>query len=322
MLLDRSEIPAQYDVIDAIPLPTGVEKLQWSTNIFIAADLSEVRMALSASPAINITYKYTLNCSNRTLIEKVVNSKNEWLIPYLPHSTRGNIISSPYITTTSITATSINGNYYPYKDYFAVWNERAIVYRAITAPNNDGSSLLLNDRFANIPLYDTATESPFFIAPAVTAYIKPQIGYTDVGKYKDGSEISLEFRLTGESELALTYQQDKFAFIDTLQSPIQVSQRLNQARFAPMPARAHAHAPYARMYDEAPIINATYWLGYDDYNRDDYTFRGYFMKALGSLTAGHYVDENKLHRLADDTITINYDTGITKATCRMREVMT
>lgn len=320
MLLDRSEVPTQYDTLEVIPLENVSEKLEWTTNIFIAADLSEIRAPLSASPAMTIKYNFNLRCSTRPFLQRLVTSKQRWLIPYLPHLTRG--FTTPFHPLLSgggeVFAVGINNNYYPYKDYYAVWNRQAISYRA--THGTTGESLPLVNNFASIPIFDSITSGDYWIAPAVVAIVKPQISYQDLGQYMDGSTITLEFRLTGQSEVGLTYEYDTFDFVDNVERPVSRQVMLPHTVYAPAPAQAHAHVAHARTREQALMSDVTYYLNYDDYHRDDYTFRGYWFKALGSFTAGNYADKTIKHRLANDMITLNYKNGVCKANCKLRQV--
>ena len=308
MLFNRVEVPDEYAVINRMPLPTASEQLMWTTNIFISSDLTEVRRPLSASPAITITYNFILNCHSRPLLELAVNEPNQWLIPYFPHYSRGANIGGVAVPA------SVNNNMYPYGDYWLAWNSYAMVYRHI-------DNLALADPTVTITEYDKIINSDeFWIAPCFVAVIDPSIGYTDVGQYRAGSQIALKFRLSGASETAMVYNVDSFPFADNVKTPVKVEYKRNEATFMPKPSGIHSYNPVAKMKDSTAIINATYWLDYNDFQRDDYPFRGVFFKGQGSYTAGHYYDENTLHRLEDDIVNINYDRGLSQAIVRLREV--
>ena len=308
MLFNRVEVPDQYTALSRMPLPTATEQLVWTTNIFISADLTEVRRPLSASPAITITYNFILNCNSRQLLQSAVSDNNTWLIPYFPHHTRGANINGVAIPAT------INNRPYPYKDYWLCWNSSTFVYRAI-------DNLMLADPTTTNEDYEKVINSPaFWIAPCYTAVIDPSIGYADVGQFRDGSTIALKFRLTGDSETALVYQTDSFDFPNSVKSPVQVEYIRNEATFMPPPAGIDTYRPHALMANSTPIINATYWLDYNDFQRDDYDFRGVFFKGQGANTAGHYYNNQTLHRLQDDIVNINYDRGLSQATLKLREV--
>ena len=288
MLLNREDIPTQYDVLPLLPLPNAIEVIEWATNIFIASDLSEKRTALTNIPSIKLTYNFVLNCSSRTLINNIYKSKNEWLIPYLPYFTRGNF--------------TIDGKDYPKTDYYVLWNKSSMVYK--THDNDDNTADI--------------TASVYWTAPCVVAYIKPSVSFNDVGRNRAGSTVSIEFTIANEQQLIIS--ADSFDFINKLQSPIREQLKRQQTLWQPMPARAHTYTPYARMREETPIVDATYRLLYNDYQRDDYSFKGYWFNHLGSFSAGNYVDANKIHRIEDDKIIINYGWGAIDARLRLREL--
>ena len=315
MLVDRTEIPAKYSVLSLLPLPQAKEELKWTTNIFIAADLSEDRNQLALYPSITITYNFILNSINRTFLESLVSAKNEWVIPYLPHSTPATLVGNDLIVG------SINGISYPYYKYYLAITREAMVYRSIDSPTGNGSSVVLTE-LVDPPYFDLIKKNVSYrlIAPCFVGQLMPQVQYTDLGRCIDGSTVSLVFRMTGESEKAMTYSVDNFDFLNSLQRPISVQFKRQESSYAPAPAPAHVFAPYARKPDEAQKVSATYWLQYNDYERDDYIIRGYFMGGYGSRVSGHYIDKTKLHRIENDTLVINYDLRIAKAVATMREV--
>ena len=280
MLVDRSEVPAKYSVLSVLPLPQAKEELKWTTNIFIAADLSEDRNALALYPSITITYNFILNSINRSFLKSLVTAKNEWVIPYLPHATPATVISDELLVN------SINGIYYPYHKYYLAITREAMVYRSITSPTRDGTMVMLTE-MTDPPYFDLIKKDTTFklVVPCFVAQLMPQVQYNDLGRCIDGSTVSLVFRMTGESEKAMTYAHDTFDFVNTLQRPVQVQFKRHESSYAPAPAPAHAYTPYARARDEAEKISATYWLQYTDYIREDYLIRGYFMSGLGSNIA-------------------------------------
>lgn len=313
MLINRQEVDPRYDVLTLLPLPDAKETLVWTTNIFIAADLSESRQPLSAYPAITIVYNFELGCGQQSFLTSAITNTNKWLIPYMPHFARGNLEGN------ELQLTSVSGDRYPYKDYCLVWNNHAMVYRQIAGMTD--STINLAEPAVSIPLYDTIINSGnFWVAPCFFAFIDPAISYTDVGPHRAESTIALKFRLTGDSEQALTYQSDDFDFSDVIQTPINVQAKRNQVVFAPPPAPADSFSPYGRMPDTTPVIEAKYRLFYDDYLREDYGFRGIWFKGQGAYTAGHYTGDNHLYRLSDDMISIEYSWGVSVATARLREV--
>lgn len=315
MLVDRSEVPAKYSVLSILPLPQAKEQLTWTTNIFIAADLSESRVALTQYPAITITYNFVLNSINRSFLESLITAKNEWVIPYLPHSTPAVVVGDDLLVG------SVNGIYYPYYKYYLALTREAMVYRSISSPAGDGSAVALTEMI-DPPYFDMVKQVTSYklIAPCFVAQLMTQIQYTDLGRCMDGSTVSLVFRMSGESEKAMTYHQDNFDFVNSLQRPVQVQAMRHQSSFAPAPAPAHTYTPHARTREQIPKVTATYWLEYTDYNREDYVIRGYFMGGHGSRVSGHYIDDTKLHRIENDTLVINYDLRVAKATAMMREV--
>lgn len=311
MLLDRNDIEMKYSVLPYVPTAQATEELNWVTNIFVSADLTEQRTSLAQYPAMKVTYRLVVTPDNRFWLNGLYGQdRNEWVLPYFPHLSTGRVLSGGQIVISSA-----GGHAYPYANYCCVYNQDHIVYREIFAQHGDGSDVLLLN-----PLTQFRTGTPVFVAPCFTAFINPKISYRDLGPNRYGGSVNLQFRMTGESEKALNYHVDEFDFIEAAQIPLNTNIARRQLSFAPQPAKAHAYTPNAYRENQTPMTRVTYWLDYDNFNRLDYTFRGAFMKRLGSFTAGNYLNSTTLHRIEDDKITINYDVGVAKAQVMMREV--
>lgn len=302
-MLNRDAIDDKYSVFDYLPTAYATEELRWTTNIFIASDLSETRVALADYPAITITFSWNLRAANRELIDMIMTEKKTtWLIPYLPHLTDCDIVNGKAVPQT------IGGVTYPTSDHYLVFARGHLVYREAT-----DMDVSMFDDIVN------ATE--LWVVPCFLAHIQPQLEWVDVGKCRDGSLIDLSFRMTGDSEKALTYQSNEFSFLTALQTPLEVEATRRQKNYAPIPARSHVYVPFARKASETPMVNCRYLLEYNQFTREEYAFRGYFMDIKGSAMADHFVNENTLHRLENDTITIEYQQGMAIATAIMREVV-
>ena len=301
-MLDRSVIDDKYSVLEQIPTIPVVEQLTWTTNIFVASDLTEYRQSLTDYPATLVTYNFNLRNVNRTLFTTILDKKSTWIIPYMPQMTRCGIVSDQAIPTT------ISGVDYPRAQYYLVFSRGHLVYR--DASDMDVSTF---DGIIN------ATQA--WVAPCHEAVIEPRLSWVDEGECRDGSNLSLSFRLAGDSEKALTYEyNEEFDFRDALQRGIEHFAARHQRNYAPPPSAVYTYQPRARMADEATTLDCRYLLEYDDVTREDYGFKGKFMTGKGAATADNYVEENKLHRLENDIITIEYQQGIAIATATMREV--
>ena len=301
-MLDRTAIDDKYSVLDQIPTIPVVERLTWATNIFVAADLTEYRRSLKDSPSIVLNYNFFLRNINRTLFTEILERKATWMIPYMPHVTDCAIVNDIAIPT------EISEASYPSADYYLIFARGHLVYRSAS--------------YMNVSTFDGITKaSQLWCAPAYTAVIDPRLSWIDEGKCRDGSEMMLSFRLTGDSEKALTYEySDAFDFQDSLQRGIEVTAARNQRNFAPTPSGIYTYKPKARLADEATILDCRYLLEYDEYVREDYKFKGRFMSGKGSFTADNYVQDDKLHRLQDGVLEIEYQQGMAIALARMREV--
>lgn len=314
ILVDRANIDSRYTIMPAMPLPTATETLEWVTRIFIASNLRENRTALAQYPAISIDYQFEVNLATRgwltSLAEEAqapaTTARNEWVLPYFPHGRRGIVASGNRLTARNIQDEINNispATNYPMGQYYLKYDRYRFFY----------------DR---TPM----TASPFnvgdevWVVPCFIAYINQNISLVDLGKCRYGHKVNLSFRMTGESERLMTYRVANFDFLDALQSPLDTKITRHSSSFNPRPAIPSVHTPVAYKERQQPTVAVKYWLEYDEFIRQEYAFRGYFMQHLGAFTAGHYVDNNKLHRLADDKLTIKYAQGALEATATMREV--
>lgn len=311
LLVDRTEVDSQYSVLTHVPLPDATEQLMWTTNIFIAMDLSETRTDLSVYPAMTITYTFSLSCSNRSLFTGIETDSNQWLIPYYPHLTQARDDASG--------THPIGGVLYPYYRWAMFLTRNEMVFKQVQASHNALVTDFVNP--VDSTVFSALKQSDeIYVAPCFFAQIKPQVTYSDVGKYVDGSTVSLTFRMTAESERELNYHVATFDHLAALQRPLATNLMRHQSDFSYKPAPSYTFTPFARRQDHTPKVTANYWLNYNRTTRDDYAFRGFWMQALGSKTAGHYIDSTKLHRIENDLITIKYDKGKAIATVTMREV--
>ena len=326
----RTEIDDQYSVLEYLPLPQAVETLKWVTNVFVAADLSETRRSLADYPAITISYSFVLQPKSdpkaSRFFEELASSttaKNVWVLPYFPHMTQGWILRDG-----GLAVTSVGGGNYPYDKYCCIYNRERMVYRKITSRTGNSSTIAFESGHP-ITEFGVGATPNVFVVPCFLARIASSFNYSDVGVYRYGGKIMLSFRMLGDSERAMTYHVDDFDFVDALQAPLKVTMARRQANFAPPPAPANVYTPNVYMKNQTPIVNANYWLNYDNYTRQDYFFRGAMMKRLGSFTSDYYVsprpvnsnDSDIKHRIEDDTVRISYDLGVAKATVRMRQLM-
>jgi len=302
MRLDRTAVPDKYSVLDTIPTIPVVEQLTWATNIFVASDLTEYRRALTDYPATTVTYNFFLRNIHRTLFTEIMEKQATWMIPYMPHITECGIVNGVAIPTT------INSVTYPRAQYYLVLSRGHLIYR-------DASDM-------DVSMFDGITEAiQSWIIPCHAAVIVPRLSWVDEGECRDGSNMSLSFRMTGDAEKALTYEfNEEFDFRDSLQRGIEVQAARHQRDYAPVPSSIYTYQPRARMADEAPILACRYLLDFDDFTREDYAFKGKFMTGKGAATASNYVDDDTLHRLQDDTILIEYQQGIVIAMANMRQV--
>ena len=298
--IDRDAINEKYTVLTFIPQYEAQEELQWATNIFIASDLSETRRSLSQYPAISIRYSLNLQLDNRDFLFKVLSAEeihNEWILPYFPHST------SASSSGGSLTIPSVDNITYPYHEYYLSYTRNKLVYKQVSDMSTEFSD-----------------EEEIWVAPCYRAFIIPQLTTVDLGKCRWGHEVVLSFRMAGDSEKVMTYHSDSFDFHDTVQIPVKTQQVRHQELFQYVPAMAHTNTPTAARQNQTPVVEAKYFLKYDDYYREDYPFRGVFMKGLGALTADSFVYEDLTHRLATDKLTIVYHQGYALATAMMRQV--
>ena len=300
-MLDREAIDDSYSVLTSLPLADAREELKWTTNIFIASDLSETRLALADYPAITVTYSWNLRAANRELIDTIMTEKVTWMLPYLPHLTNCAIVNGVAVPET------IAGVSYPTAEHYLVFSRGHLVYR------------LASDM--DVSMFEGITDAvQVWVVPCYPAHIQPTLSWMDVGKCRDGSTIDLMFRLTGDAEKALTYESEEFDFLDALQKGVETEATRRQKNYAPVPARSHVYVPFARKPSETPMVSCRYLLEYSPYVREDYAFRGVFMRIKGSAEAGHFVNEDTLHRIEDDMVTINYQQGMAIASVLMRQV--
>ena len=300
-MLDRTAVDEKYSVLEQIPTIPVTERLVWATNIFVASNLKEYRRALTNYPATTLSYSFNLRNINRTLFTEIMEKKATWMLPYMPHITDCAIVNGIAIPTT------INGVTYPSAEYYLVFSRGHLVYRK--ADHMDVSAV------------DEFVDTELLITPCHKAVIDPRLSWIDEGECRDGATMTLSFRMTGDSEKALTYDYtEEFDFRDALQRGIEVQAARHQRNYAPKPSGIYTYQPRARMADEAPMLACRYLLEFDEFTREDYAFKGKFMTGKGAFTADNYVNDDTLHRLEDDTITIEYQQGIAIALANMREV--
>ena len=320
MLVNRTAISDDYEILPLVPLPTATETLTWCTRIFIAADLSESRQSLADYPAITIEYEFVLKPSTQSFLESLPTAKPYWVIPFYPHYTsatyipavlRG-VIYGPFARRLGFGSPA---TYYPYGDYCVMYDRTQMIYFRTDNPPAGVSDLTLLD-----PLQLFTFRQPTFVAPAFVAQIDPQVRYLDVGDCRWGSRVGLTFRMSAAAERALTYHVANFSFIAAAESPLNVAVNRRQADFMPKPAPASAFTPVAYKANQVPIVNTSYFLTYHETTRDDYYFRGAMMRRLGGFTADNYLTSAKKHRLADDRVSIVYQDGRANASVSMREV--
>ena len=310
--VDRANIDNKYSIIPAMPLPTATETLEWVTRIFISGTLSETRTALAQYPAITINYKFQLGLGNRPWLETLAmeaqlpstNPRNEYVLPYFPHGMPATVSGNTLTANTAVDpVNSLTAIRYPYNRYYLKYDRYRFIYDQLpitAAPFRDGDEV--------------------WITPCFVAFIDPAVVLEDLGKCRHGHKVNLLFRMTGESERLMTYTVDNFNFMDALQSPLDSKVTRHQTSFMPLPAIPNTYTPVAYQASQQRITDVDYWLEYDQKIRQDYTFRGIWMKNLGSYTAGNYIETGKLHRLVRDRITIKYDLGAITASGQMREV--
>ena len=304
-MLDRDAVEEKYSVLEHMPTAMATEELTWATNIFVASDLTEYRVPLAEYPAIRVTYNFNVRNVNRTLFTEIMEKEATWMLPYLPHLTNAGIVNDEAVPTTIDSVT------YPPAEYYLVFSRGHLVYRKATD--------------MDVSAFEGITDAvQVWVVPCYEAVIEPRLSWMDVGKCRDGSTMSLVFRMKGDSEKALTFKYDNpdepFDFIDSLQTPLQVEAARHQRNFAPTPSGIYTYKPRARMPDEATTVQCRYLLEYSGFIREDYPFKGTFMAGRGPFTADNYVNEDELHRLEDDRVVIEYQQGIAIANVLMRKV--
>lgn len=283
--------------------------MAWASNIFIAADLSETRQSLSPYPAISIQYSFDLSLENRDFLFRVLDPahiKDTWVLPYYPHSTPAKIFNGQLAIDTVIT--SDYSAQYPYHEYWMAYTRNDMEYGKVS----DYSILLTGDEVWAVPCYK--------------AVIHPQLSTTDLGKCRYGHTVDLTFRMTADSEKVMTYHVDEFDFYDSLEIPINTTHVRRQEVFSPIPAGVYSYNPTAYRENQTSKLSVNYFLRYDDYYREDYPFRGVFMKGLGievgefGLTEDSgYAGEN--YRLEGSSLNITYNQGFATASAVMRKVV-
>ena len=303
-MIDREAIDMKYSVLEQMPTAFATEQLTWATNIFVAADLTEYRRSLAEFPAMVVTYNFNMRNFNRTLFTGIMEQEATWMLPYFPHLTNAGIVNGVAVPTTVDSVT------YPSAEHYLVFSRGHLVYRQAS--------------HMDVSAFDGIMDAvQVWVVPCYEAVIMPRLSWIDRGECRDGSTMSLVFRMAGASEKALTfaYEGDEpFDFRDALQTPLEVDAARHQRNYDPVPAGVYTYQPTARAADEATIVNCRYLLEYSPFKREDYAFKGTFMKGLGAFTADHYVSEDKLHRIEDDTIMIEYQQGMAIANVLMREV--
>ena len=314
-MVDREEIDSKYSVIPFIPQYGAKEQFKWATNIFIAADLSEDRMSLGPYPAITITYNVTLQQHNREFLFDLLSPtrlKDEWVVAYFPQGTRATVLPDG-LGGNVLSIGRIAGAPYPYGDYRLIYTRQQMIYQ----PHDDNPIPTIIPRNPPIELHP---DQEIWVCPCFTGFIYPSLTTTDFGKCRYGHTVTLTFRMTAESEAKMNYEADSFDFYDALTVPLKTTINRKQQVFEYMPAPLHSYSPFSHTSTQTPIVEAQYFLHYDHAERQDYAFRGVFMKGLGAYTADNYVWPEVKHRLSTSSMTLTYDQGFCKAVAHMRQV--
>ena len=307
MELDRTVIDDSYSVLPFIPAVPAKETLQWCTNIFISAVLSETRSALADYPAIMIVYTIVLTPDTRAFVETLPETaKSDWVVPYFPH-----ITSATQADDRSVTISSIEGStYYPYDEFCVLYDYHNLVYCKV-----DKTTKAIIEP-ASLPRFGY----PMFAVPAFKAQITPMMEYQDVGAFRYGGELKLEFRMKASGERAMTYHVDDFDFATAANAPLAVKINRRQSNFTPKPSGAYAYRPVAYRAEQTVEIETTFFLCYNEKDRHDYPFRGVLMQGLGSRVARDYLGDGFVYRLADDKVDITYNQGHALAKTILRRV--
>lgn len=303
-MLDRRAVPIDYEVLPSIPLPDGIERLTWATNIFIASDLSETRVSLSPNPAITITYNFNLRCRlAKTWLATLPTAGSLWMLPFFPYFSPG-VVANGTLT--------INANvHYPYTRYLLTYHSDQLRYYGLSTTAGNSSDVVVFG-------YAEHPSGEVLVCPCFEAVLDKTVKYTNQGNV-DGSTVSLTWRMAGQSEVDMTYHADSFDFVSAVQRPLTVDAQRKQVTFAPEPAPVHTYSPIAYKENQIPKTSASYFL--NNYDREDsYNFRGKLMKGLGATTADHLLVADKLHRLQDDTVQINHNVRVSTASAVLREV--
>ena len=304
LVVDRTAIDQKYSVLPFVPQYEAVERLVWPTRIFIASDLSETRESLSPYPAIYISYNIELQLDNRDFLFQILSDeeiKNTWVLPYFPHSTPALIVADAQGDQVVYYSTVDSANY-PFDEHYMVYTRDAMVYKPLT------------DMACELPL-----RSQIWFTPCYYAYIFPELTTSDMGKCRYGHEVTLTFRMAARTEKVMTYHSDSFDFYGALTVPIQTNFKRYNNLFMEKPAPAYTYTASSRLESETAVVQASYFLKYDAYHREDFPFRGVFMKGLG-ISADEYVYPGRKHRLADSSVSITYSQGHATADTTMREV--
>ena len=300
--LNRDLVDDKYSVLEFVPQYEATETLEWATNIFIAADLSENRRSLSPYPAITITYSFDLSLDNRDFLFRVLDPdhiKDTWVLPYYPHSTPARVFSGQ-LAIDKVVTSDYNVDY-PYHEYWMAYSRTHMEYGKVS---DYSSSLIAEELWA---------------APCYKAVINPQLSTVDMGECRYGHTVDLTFRMTADSEKAMTYHFDDFPFYDAMEIPVNTTHVRRQSVFAPVPSGIYSYNPTAYRSDQTSELQTNYFLKYDDYYREDYPFRGVFMKGLG-IAAGEYGYEGMVYRLAGSSLQITYHQGYATASALLRQV--
>ena len=304
MFVNRDAVPSDLHVIQYLPVPPLIETLQWTTKIFIAADLSETREAWVDVPATTIQYAYIFNLNTRALLQDAIAGDLLWMLPYFPYMS---LVEDKQTWRPSFTFD------YPYGETVAYISLDQIIYRNID-PINFTFVDTTPDRWGNF------FDKTVWVCPCYTAYIDRNIRYTSLGRCRDGDNIQLTFRLTAAGEQQSFFETPPpYTFTKNFTVPYNITRARNQTKLNTKASVAYSFSPFAKQPDVAQQVTAKYFLRHDDEVREDYELKGAFNWAKGAVNTQDWINDQSFWRLADDKLVINYHRGYTEAMANLRK---
>lgn len=320
-MFDASEITTpNQEALPYLPIVPVVETLSWQTRIFKSAVGAEVRTPLLRYPNYEIEYSFIFGFGEKDQLELLSQASEtvDWIVPLVYQMALVDNFSSTLRPISSFSTR--RSPFYKVFNIVALVNPLCgnIVYKHLSSTVSPSDATLYYLSPFTDAQVDLLKGGDTYLCPCVAAQIEPSISSNQVGLSREGDMLSLRWRWNGEYEGKLHYT-DTFSFVSAVQSPLNVTETAPQVDFGDNFTGVNRYKPEAQPFDSGQTIKAEYFLD-TSYNRDDYSFRGALLGAHGGSQAKHYVYDDKLHRLAGDSVSITYDQRVATASMSLKEV--